>query len=616
MLKRNRRRKVSDDVFDLSICDDTDKVAQRIFNIKIKDKNYVPIENSIKSKKIQIYELLKRRLLRPRDYIISRNNNHPLFNTEKAKKIKKDIKLSKLTEKIEFGSLDYLYNHSYQDNSKNRDLLHNKNRIALLNSPNFIFRTGYAYSVKKFPKQKKIIPNIELHKKFNKTVLGTFGLKKTIHKKTNINNIESELDKNYFNTNSVKVLIDKINTNIDQKINREILAYTDKRPSKYSKEISVNSKSVTPRNKNTFDANNNNYKMIKLKTLSNKDKLSKEISNSQTSNSETISEHKNSKKVKEDKFRINLTKDSTLKNLILNIFSDNNTKKPKTVSKRNKFTKFNTAYRNSITDKNNIKLLKNFEKYADLMDKENDENVNINQDNNIQSHKELMSNSKRIEKERNINKNFCKYSYKIISSLITDINSDQLELNNKLFKIIDRTNKKIKKEKKLDDVLEVILNRKFIKKKRIKAKEIYVDAIDTKKLAEERNRLRFMMRFADLIKNMKDEIALNYTKNIIDNKKRKNEFNLADLTEYKKMKEERYKEEQKMIRNRLWRKIIEIEKRIKSSEIEKDNLYSKYENVFEKNKKIDEENLYIYKKIKQEKKYHNIDFILNHIIGY
>lgn len=616
MLKRNRRRKVSDDVFDLSICDDTDKVAQRIFNIKIKDKNYVPIENSIKSKKIQIYELLKRRLLRPRDYIISRNNNHPLFNTEKAKKIKKDIKLSKLTEKIEFGSLDYLYNHSYQDNSKNRDLLHNKNRIALLNSPNFIFRTGYAYSVKKFPKQKKIIPNIELHKKFNKTVLGTFGLKKTIHKKTNINNIESELDKNYFNTNSVKVLIDKINTNIDQKINREILAYTDKRPSKYSKEISVNSKSVTPRNKNTIDANNNNYKMIKLKTLSNKDKLSKEISNSQTSNSETISEHKNSKKIKEDKFRINLTKDSTLKNLILNIFSDNNTKKPKTVSKRNKFTKFNTTYRNSITDKNNIKLLKNFEKYADLMDKENDENVNINQDNNIQSHKELMSNSKRIEKERNINKNFCKYSYKIISSLITDINSDQLELNNKLFKIIDRTNKKIKKEKKLDDVLEVILNRKFIKKKRIKAKEIYVDAIDTKKLAEERNRLRFMMRFADLIKNMKDEIALNYTKNIIDNKKRKNEFNLADLTEYKKMKEERYKEEQKMIRNRLWRKIIEIEKRIKSSEIEKDNLYSKYENVFEKNKKIDEENLYIYKKIKQEKKYHNIDFILNHIIGY
>ena len=620
MPKRNRniKRKVSDDIFDLPINDDTNKVAQRIFNIKIKDKNYIPIDNSIKSKKIEIYELLKRRILRPRDYIIFRNNNHPLFNTEKTNKIRKDIKISKLTEKIEFGSLDYLYNHSYQDNYKNRDALHNKNRIALLNSPNFVFRTGYAYSVKKFPKEKKIIPNIELNKKFNKTVLGTFGLKKPIPKKLHINNI----NKNYHKTESVKVLIDKINTNIDKKISQEIMAYTDKRPSKKdSKEISEYPKSVTPRNKNVMDQNNANYKMIKLKTIASKDILSKETSNSQTLNSETISENKNVKTIKDEskRFRFKLSKDSTLKNLILNIFNENNTKKPKTVSKKNKKinTKFNTLYRDSFTNKNHIKLLKNFEKYANLMDKENDENVNINQDNIIQSHKELVSNLKKNEKERNISKNFCKYSYKIISSLITDINSDQLELNNRLFKIIDRTNKKIKKEKKLDDVLEVILNKKLIKKKRIKAKEIYIDAIDTKKLDEERNRLRFMMRFADLIKNMKDEIALNYTKNLIDNKsKRKNEFNLVDLTEYKKRKEERYREEQKMIRNRLWSKIVEIEKRIKSSEIEKDILYSKYENVFEKNKKIDEENLNIYKKIKQEKKYHNIDFILNHIIGY
>ena len=51
MLKRNRIRKVSDDVFDLSIYDDANKVAQRVFNLKIKDKNYIPIDNSIKSKK-------------------------------------------------------------------------------------------------------------------------------------------------------------------------------------------------------------------------------------------------------------------------------------------------------------------------------------------------------------------------------------------------------------------------------------------------------------------------------------------------------------------------------------------------------------------------------------
>jgi hypothetical protein len=39
-----------------------------------------------------------------------------------------------------------------------------------------------------------------------------------------------------------------------------------------------------------------------------------------------------------------------------------------------------------------------------------------------------------------------------------------------------------------------------------------------------------MMRLADLIKNMKDEIALNYTKNILDNNtKLQNEFNIPEL---------------------------------------------------------------------------------------
>ena len=64
------------------------------------------------------------------------------------------------------------------------------------------------------------------------------------------------------------MLIDKNNTNIDQKINREILEYTDKKPSKNnSKELSVNSKSVTPRNKNLIDVidnNNTSYKKTKL----------------------------------------------------------------------------------------------------------------------------------------------------------------------------------------------------------------------------------------------------------------------------------------------------------------------------------------------------------------
>ena len=151
-----------------------------------------------------------------------------------------------------------------------------------------------------------------MHKKFNKTVLGSFGLKKSIPKKLHINNMENDLNKNYYNTESVKVLIDKNNNNIDKKISQEIMAYTDKRPSKKdSKEISEYPKSVTPRNKHIMDKNNTNYKKIKLKTIASNDILSKETSNSQTLNFETISENKNVKTIKEEseKFRINLSKD-------------------------------------------------------------------------------------------------------------------------------------------------------------------------------------------------------------------------------------------------------------------------------------------------------------------
>jgi hypothetical protein len=351
-------------------------------------------------------------------------------------------------------------------------------------------------------------------------------------------------------------------------------------------------------------------------------KITKNASTSQISDSDSDSENEN-KIIKSSRYEKNKTKtknyfskECSLKKLIFNCLNDNNNdKRSKTISNKNKKkTKYDNIYRKSFIYKINKKLLKSFEKYYNLINRDNDDNLYTNNKTN-----DIFSKSKKIEKEKTINKNFCKYGSKIISSLITNINSDQLELNNKLFQIIDRTNKKLKKEKKLDDVLEVILNRKIVKQKRIKAKEIYVDASDGKKLMEERNKLRFMMRFADLIKNMKDEIALKYTNNIIDKKKlkRNKEFNWADLTEYKKIREERHREEQNAIRNRLKGKILEIEKRIKTSEIEKDNLYIKYDTVFEKNKKLDEdENFNALKIQKGEKKYHDIDFILNRTIKY
>ena len=639
-----RDEKSDSEIIDLEMDDDTEKATKRVFNLNIKDKNYIPIEKSIKSKKIQIYDILKKRLLRPKDFIVSRNKINPLFNSEKKKRMKKNLNFSNLYKKIEFGNLDYLDDNSIQDGSKNRELFHRRNKISLLKSQNFNFRTGFEYLNKEPKMHKDNKEKVNLKKIIlNKTALSTFGFKKIIRKKTtftpgNKNNI-NELNKNYYNIESLNLLTDNNNS---RNRNNTFNNYKNNNPpsdrydrydkyttTKCSKELSLNSESTSKNNTNTAINKSNykidkisktcsNFKIIKMKSINKTNiKISKDVSTSQISDSDSENEPEN-KNVKSSRCKTKpknyFTKEYSLKKLIFNCLNDSNGKKQKSLSNRNEKAKYDNIYGKSFHHKNNMKLLKSFEKYYNLINRENDDNLYSSNKTN-----DIISKTKKIEKEKAINKNFCKYGSKIISSLITDINSDQLELNNKLFKIIDKTNKKIKKEKKLDEVLEVILDRKFIKKKRIKAREIYVDASDGKKLMEERNRLRFMMRFADLIKNMKDEIALKYTNNIIDKKKLKRikEFNWADLTEYKKRKEQRYKEEQKAIRNRLMGKILEIEKRIKASEIEKDNLYTKYDTVFEKNKKLNEdENFNAMKIQKGEKKYHDIDFILDHLIKY
>ena len=104
-----------------------------------------------------------------------------------------------------------------------------------------------------------------------------------------------------------------------------------------------------------------------------------------------------------------------------------------------------------------------------------------------------------------------------------------------------------------------------------------------------------MMRFADLIKHMNDEMALNYTKNILENsKKLKEDIFLPELAEYKKLKKLKHIEKQKIIRKKLLQKIGEIESKFFINEIDKDNLYTKYEKIFQRNKMLKEKNKYKY----------------------
>ena len=102
------------------------------------------------------------------------------------------------------------------------------------------------------------------------------------------------------------------------------------------------------------------------------------------------------------------------------------------------------------------------------MDKENDNHtLNINDGvNTEQNINNIFIKNKKLEMDKKIKKKFCEFGSKTISSLMADINSDQIHLNNKLFKIIDKANKKIKKEKQINKILEIILDRKLKKIKK------------------------------------------------------------------------------------------------------------------------------------------------------
>ena len=617
-MEKNIKDKNNESIIDLSIDEKTKNLSKSFFNVKINEKKQIQINKSIKTKKYEIYELLKKRLLKPKDYIISRNTNINHFsNTEKTKNIKKDIKFSKLYEKIEFGSLDYLNINSYRDMTKNQIII-NLNTNSLLISQNFNFRPGFIFGIKKkiknFHIPKRGNKGLIQKKRINKTLLESLKLKKTEtinnNDTNNINKNENEeINKNYFRTEESKR--SNLDINFDNYFNLDI---TKK---KLSKDLSMNSETITPRNKILIlDTINKSDKYISS-NIKNKIKTKHEISDNRNSNSDIIiNEQREDNILKGENNIINLPEKSSLKTIILKCLNENNISKransipnKKRLSK-NIITKYNNKYRKSFIAKNNEKLLKNFHKYTSLL-KENENNLeNSDGDNN----NNIFKKNQKIEKDKLIKKNFYKFGSKTISSLINTVNSDQIELNNRLFKIIDRANKKVRKEKQIDKVLEIILDKKLKKKKRIKAKDMFIDAANSKKLLEERNKLRFMMRFADLIKDMNDEIALNYTKYIIEsNTKLSNEFNMPGLAEFKRLKKLKYIETQNNIRNRMLNNINAIETKLIINEIEKDNLYTKYENIFKKNKLLKEKNKYINSKSSKEEKvpYHNIEAIIN-----
>ena len=600
MEKRNEK-KTKDEIFSLSIKEKTNNLPHSFFNLEINEKKYMPIDKSIKMKKTDIYDLLKTKLLNQEDFVISKNRNSNSFLiNDKIKKIKKQIRFSNLHEKIEFGPFNYLKIQNLEKyNKKNQEAI-SSNIKSLLKSTNFKFSPWLILGKKKYSHSLKGKINfIKNEKDFNKT---SFFDHKKMKNKTNriFNNKESKkIKKNHcFSTESSKIFNDNKN-----KIN------------KFSKDLSFFFESSSSKRKNKIFGVKQIEKVIEMYLPIKQNKI-KYLTLPHNLYSNNNNKGEKIKNIKEERQKCNTSRRYSLEKLILNCLNNNdNSKRSNTIPKRNKSrskTKYNYNYSKTFISKSNEKALKSFHGYISLMEKEINNKFKKTEDNNIQNN--LSIKNKKMEKAKIMKRNFCKIGSKTISSLMNSINYEQMELNNRLFKIIDRANKPVKKEKKIDEVLEIILDKKRIKQKKIRAKDIFINTFDAKKLLEERNRIRFMNRFADLIKNMNDDMALNNTKHILGiNSKLCNEFNLPKFTKYKQLKELKYKEQQENIRNKMKQKISEIEKKILINDIEKDNLYSKYENVFKKNKFFKKKDSYIILNSTKEedKTYHNIVHILN-----
>ena len=119
--------------------------------------------------------------------------------------------------------------------------------------------------------------------------------------------------------------------------------------------------------------------------------------------------------LKKENHKINSHKKSSLKELIINCLDSNNKdiikEKKNTFSKTKRKkssnnTKYNYSYTKSFISKKNEKVLKTFQKYITLMDKENDDNSKNDDDNKNNQKNNIFTQSIKLEKEKTIKRNF------------------------------------------------------------------------------------------------------------------------------------------------------------------------------------------------------------------
>ena len=549
---------------------------------------YESIETVISNKQQQINQILETKFNRSfRKFIIHKKiNSEPQFlnkmnksnkhnKTQKFFTIKKRTGFTSLHEKIDFGPTDYYnlktYTHSFQ--SRRNELINNLNRNQIIQSQNFLVRESRIPLIITSKGAKQILENLKKTK--NKIKLkasfNPFFHRNSIFEKNNKDNNNTTIHSNFSkhvrsrfrnssNFTRLSTITNTLQNNTDS--NRVIKIKNKTSSTKSLIHIDRNNLIIDNNYENSFysdnDTNSSNNNFINI------------IDNN------TIKSNKSIKKIISSYIKKNT------------IISDNITRSLKSTKKN-----IHENKKKLLNIEKKLNNMKKFEKYTDLY-KESRKDLDSSpiSNKNFVSINQIAKKLSQVSKSIKIRQKFCKFGTNTLKNLVNQLNNNQQKLNHKLFKIIDSVNKKkIKKkikEKEIDKDLEVILDKKIKKKKHSTAKQEFSDANSGKQLLEDRDKLRLLLKIGDMISIMNDEVALNLTENILEQNEKSKNVGFTGANKYKKMKQEVDKMKKKYLRDKFLKEKHEIEYKVRTGLMKRDNLLNKYKSVIDRNKLINE----------------------------
>jgi len=490
----------------------------------------------IEKKKPKIINIKKRKKkIYSNDDILNKIPFLNLHFKEELNRKKKNSTNNNNINTINFGSMMY---YDLEENNMNKNSINKMdyNKFYLKNFSNF------KISKSKIPIETQYVNKDKINEYTHKDKRSSLNFKR---KKINFNNNTNklnEIDKNNdINDFNYFDYMNEINFNKD---NIKSLRNNYKKFKKMKSKLDIK---IQKDNKEIFsNLNNDNY-------FSDNNNIEKN-ENNDNNNTKKISSNNIFKKVNEYNLLSN-------KKLPIRVFSANFNNNNNKYNFRPIHQKNFSLYKNNNNNKKSRNVISSFSS-----------NSISNTKNNI------IYNSNSNKTYRN---NSVEFKIKINQKL-QRIKTIQNKMKKRLFSIIDNAHIK-RKEKGLDKVLEIILNKKFKKhRNNHKIKHLYYKAFNEKDEIYSLGEKKDIIKVSDLLSRLTDEEALKLSERIIDSYKRKRKklkINFIEDVIEKNMT----KEEVKKSRENLFNNIMKIEGLLYQTKKEKNHIIDIYDKIIKNN---------------------------------